>query len=79
MNNQFNYTLQNIMLAKKQGKNPQQIMQQIMQSNPQFQQTLTQLQNMSQGRNPKEFVMQLAMQNGVDEIGMQIIAQIFDN
>lgn len=79
MNNQFNYTLQNIMLAKKQGKNPQQIMQQIMQSNPQFQQTLTQLQNMSQGRNPKEFIMQLAMQNGVDEIGMQMIAQIFDN
>lgn len=79
MNNQFNYTLQNIMLAKKQGKNPQQIMQSIMQSNPQFQQTLTQLQNMSQGRNPKEFIMQLAMQNGVDEIGMQMIAQIFDN
>ena len=79
MNNQFNYTLQNIMLAKKQGKNPKMIMNMIMQQNPQMQQTLTQLQNMANGRNPKEFIMQIAKQNGVEETTLAMIGEMFNN
>lgn len=79
MNNQLNQLIQNIAIAKRSGKNPQQIMQRMLQSNPQYRQLLTQMQNMAQGRNPRDFIMQLARQNGVDEIGLQTIAQMFDN
>ena len=78
-NNQFNATLQNIKNAKQQGKNPQAIMNAMLQSNPQMRQQLTQLQNMAQGRNPKDFIMQLAKQNGADEFALGIIAELFDN
>lgn len=79
MNNQLNTTLQSIAIAKKQGKNPQMIMNTILQQNPQVRQTLTQLQNMAQGRNPKEFIMQLARQNGVEETTLAILEEIFNN
>ena len=78
-NNQLNSVLQNIMTAKKQGKNPQIIMQTILQQNPQMQQTLTQLKNMVGNRNPKEFIMQLAKQNGVEETTLAIIGEMFNN
>ena len=67
------------MTAKKQGKNPQMIMQTILQQNPQMQQTLTQLQNMANGRNPKEFIMQIAKQNGVEETTLAILGEMFNN
>lgn len=79
VNNQLNSVLQNIAMAKKQGKNPKMIMNMIMQQNPQMQQTLTQLQNMANGRNPKEFIMQLAKQNGVDENAIKLIKDIINN
>jgi hypothetical protein len=78
-NNQLNSVLQNIAMAKKQGKNPKMIMNMIMQQNPQMQQTLTQLQNMANGRNPKEFIMQIAKQNGIDEVSIGIINEILNN
>ena len=79
MNNQLNTTLQSIAIAKKQGKNPQIIMNTILQQNPQVRQTLTQLQNMAQGRNPKEFIMQLARQNGIEEATLSMISEMFNN
>ena len=79
MNNQLNQILQNIAMAKKQGKNPQAIMNTWMQQNPQMQQTMTQFKNMSNGRNPREFVMQLAMQQGVDEMTIGLINEIINN
>lgn len=79
MNNQLNTTLQSIAMAKKQGKNPQMIMNTILQQNPQVRQTLTQLQNMAQGRNPKEFIMQLARQNGIEEATLSMISEMFNN
>lgn len=78
-NNQLNSVLQNIATAKKQGKNPQMIMNTILQQNPQMQQTLTQLKNMANGRNPKEFILQMAKQNGVEETTLALINDIFDN
>ena len=38
-------------------------MEMLMQQNPNIKQSLTQLQNMAQGRNMKDFVMQLMKQN----------------
>ena len=79
VNNQLNSVLQNIAMAKKQGKNPKMIMNMIMQQNPQMQQTLTQLQNMVGNRNPKEFIMQLAKQNGVEETTLAMLGEMFNN
>lgn len=79
INNQLNSVLQNIAMAKKQGKNPQMLMNMMLQNNPQMQQTLTQLQNMANGRNPKEFIMQIAKQNGIDEVAIGLINEILNN
>lgn len=79
MNNQLNKTLQNIYNAKKQGKNPQVVMNMMLQQNPQMQQTLTQLKNMANGRNPKEFFMQMAKQNGVEEATLSLLDEMFNN
>ena len=59
------------------GQNPQMIMQMLLQRNPQYQQLLTQMQNMAQGRNPRDFIMQLAKQNGVSEQNINAIRQMF--
>lgn len=79
MNGDINQTIQGIISLKNSGRNPQAIMQMIMQQNPQYQQMLTMLQNMAQGKNPKEFIMQLARQGGVSPQNMQAISQMFDN
>ena len=64
------------MSLKQRGMQPQQVMQMLMQQNPQLQQHLQTLQNMSQGKNPREFVLQLAKQNGVGEQNLNAIMQI---
>jgi hypothetical protein len=79
VNNQLNSVLQNIAMAKKQGKNPKMIMNMLMQQNPQMQQTLTQLKNMVGNRNPKDFFMQLAKQNGVEETTLAMLGEMFNN
>lgn len=79
MNNAYdiNQTLQSIFAMKNAGRNPQAVMQMLMQQNPQAQQMLTQLQNMAQGRNMNEFIMQLANQNGVSQQNIQALQQMF--
>lgn len=79
VNNQLNSVLQNIAMAKRQGKDPKMIMNMIMQQNPQTQQTLTQLQNMVGNRNPRDFFMQLAKQNGVEEATLAMLGDMFNN
>ena len=79
MNYDVNQALQSIFQMKNAGRNPQQVMQMLMQQNPQIQQMLTTLQNMSNGKNPKEFFSQLARQNGVNDQNMQMIMQMFGN
>lgn len=73
----INQTLHNIFAMKNAGRNPQAIMQMLMQQNPQVQQMLSVLQNMSNGKNPQEFFSQLAKQNGVNEQNMAQLMQMF--
>ena len=79
MNNGYdvNQALQTIFQMRNAGQNPQAIMQMLMQRNPQYSQMLTQIRNMSQGRSTKEFVMQLAKQNGVNEQNLAQLMQMF--
>ena len=75
MTNDINSRIRAINSLKSQGRNPQQIMQMLMQQNPQ----VNQMKNMANGRSPRDFIMQLAKQNGADDISLQMIGQMFDN
>lgn len=77
--NNINSIIEMIINAKNNGGNPQAIMQNLMQRNPNYQQTLARLQNMAQGRNPQEFIMQLAKQNGISEKNINSLTQMFSN
>ena len=79
MNGNVNANIQQIMAFKKQGKSPQQVMKMIMAQNPQLQQTLTQMKNMAGNRSPKEFIMQMARQNGVEETTLGMIEDMLNN
>lgn len=72
-----NQALQSIFQMKQAGRNPQEVMQMLMQQNPQVAQLMTQFQNMSNGRNPRDFLIQLAKQNGVSEQNISAIQQMF--
>ena len=65
--NQLNQNIDAIINMANTNKNPQQIIQMLNQSRPEIKQMMTQIQNMAQGRTPKEFITQLARQNGVDQ------------
>ena len=62
MNSMLAYVSQ----LKKQGFTPQMAMDMLMQQNPQLRTTMTQMQNMSQGRPMSEVARQLCQQNGID-------------
>lgn len=79
MGNDINARIQAIMALKSQGKDPQQLMQMIIQQNPQVKLVMQRLNNMSQGKSPQEFLIQLARQNGVNEQNIQSIYQLFGN
>ena len=81
MNNGYdiNQALQGLFQMKNAGRNPQQIMQMLIQQNPQIQQAMVILNNMSQGRNSRDFISQLAQQNGVSADNIrQIMKMIGD-
>lgn len=77
MNNDVNSRIQAIMQLKQKGLTPQSAMQILMQRNPNYQIAMQRLTNMAQGRNMKDFVMQLAMQNGVNQENLQAIQSLF--
>ena len=79
MNNGYdvNQALQSLFQMKNAGRNPQQIMQMLIQQNPQIKNTLATLHNMSQGKSPREFFSQLARQNGVNEQNMAQLMALF--
>lgn len=79
MNNDINSRIQAIIQLKQKGLTPQSAMQMLMQRNPNYQIAMQQLQNMAQGRNMKDFVMQLARQNGVSQENLQAIQGLFGN
>ena len=74
-----NQSLQQVFGMMQSGRNPQQVMQMLIQQNPQIQQTLSTLKNMANGRSPKEFFLQLAKQRGVNEQNLAQMAQMFGN
>lgn len=49
------------------GANPQVLAEQVLQRNPKARMFLQQVQNQSNGRSPKEMVMQYARQNGISD------------
>lgn len=62
----MNQMLAYVANLKKQGYTPQAAMNLLMQQHPELQSAMMQMQNMSQGKNPQEFVSQLCKQNGID-------------
>lgn len=48
-------------------QNPQQMFQNMIMQNPQMSSALSQIQNSTQGSNPRDVAMQLARQRGVSE------------
>lgn len=77
MYNDVNERIQAIMSLKQQGKDPNQLIQMAIQRNPQVRLAMQRLNNMAQGKNPQEFIMQLARQNGVTEQNIQALSQMF--
>ena len=74
--NDLNQTIERIIALYDNGGNPQQVMQQMMGTGTPIGQMQNQLQNMAQGRTPKEFLLQMAKQNGVTEKNLQGLARI---
>jgi DNA polymerase III gamma/tau subunit len=79
MNNGYdvNQALQGIFQMKNAGHNPQQILQMMIQQNPQVAQLMTQFRNMSNGQNPRDFITQMARQQGLSEQNISAIQQMF--
>jgi hypothetical protein len=77
MGNGINEQISAIMSLKQRGMQPQQVMQMMFQQNPQLQQQMQTVKNMMNGKNPREFVTQLAKQNGANEQSMQMLMQLF--
>lgn len=76
-NNGINEALQTIINLANNGKTPNEVMGMLMQQNPQIKQSISQLQNMAQGRDMKDFVMQLMKQNtGIDPVIFQNISKM---
>ena len=48
------------------GGDPQKLVEQILQQNPQARQLMQQIKNTANGRSPKEMALQLAKQKGID-------------
>lgn len=75
-NNTLNQLLDNLTNLSQQGLNPEQIKQQLIQQNPQLQQAMVLYQNMSNGRNEKEFLNQLVGQVGLDQNTLEKINKL---
>ena len=80
MINNLNNSLQSIINLANSGKNPNEVINMLIQQNPNIKQGLTQLQNMAQGRNMKDFVMQLMKQNtGINPQMFDSLSRIMGN
>lgn len=77
MQNNINSVLEYIFSLKQRGYTPQQAMNMLMQQNPNFQSNAQILKNMSNGRNPQEFIVQMAKQGGISEQNIQNIRGLF--
>ena len=62
----MNQMLTQVANLKRQGYTPQAAMNLLVQQYPELNTAMVQMKNMSQGRNPQDFVSQLCKQNGID-------------
>jgi hypothetical protein len=74
--NDLNAQIEQIIALYDSGGDPNKVINNIIQKNPMVNQLGTQYKNMSEGRNPKEFLLQLARQSGVSEQNIQGLARI---
>ena len=74
----INELVQMIYTLKNQGKNPNEVYQLLMQRHPNYNLALTRYQNMTQGRNPKDFILQMARQNGLSEQNAKLLAEMLN-
>lgn len=72
----INQTIERLVALHDGGGNPSQMMQSMFSNNYQVGQMKTQLQNMAQGRSPKDFILQLAQQYGASEQNLQNLSRI---
>ena len=74
----INQTIQALATLHSRGKNPQELMQMFVQRNGQGQltQLQSQIQNMAQGMTPKQFILQIAKQNGANEQSIQALSRM---
>lgn len=77
MQNNINEQISLVMSLKQQGMTPQQALQYLSKQNPHITEGIATLKNMAQGRDMKQFVTQLAMQNGVSQENLQALQQMF--
>ena len=77
MQNNINEQISLIMSLKQQGMTPQQALQYLSRQNPHINEGIATLKNMAMGKNPQEFFMQLATQNGVSPQNIQALKQMF--
>lgn len=71
--------MQNIMQMLqmfKNAQNPQAMLEQMLQQNPQMATAFNQLRNSTQGSNPRDVAMQLARQKGISE---EQVMQMFNS
>lgn len=65
-NNTNTNPLNGLMQFLNGGGDPQKLVEQVLQENPQARQFMQQMKNTANGRSPKEMALQLARQRGMD-------------
>lgn len=76
MANNINQSLQTIIQLANTGRTPQQVMQMLMQRNPNANVMMNQIKNMANGRSLPEFIMDYAKQKGVDQNLLTQVGQL---
>lgn len=77
MNTDLNFTIEKIIALYDSGGNPNQMMQSMINQNPNVNQLGTQFNNMTQGRSVPEFLIQLAKQGGINDKNIEGLKRIF--
>lgn len=75
-NNDINARIEALINLHDKGKNPNELKQMLMQRNPNFNAISSQYENMVQGKNRIEFLLDYAKQVGVNEQNIQGLARI---
>lgn len=76
MSGDINDRISNIVNMANAGKNPQELMNQLVKSNPQISQMMNQMNNMRGNMSMQDFVLQIAKQNGVSEQNIQSLVNL---